>query len=228
MYWGTPCRACSNRWDQELSSALQTDYGELADRDVPSPRRVRSNQSLGECRVDKLRNAPLLKLGRQQALGLDELHVQRYRIDGLYDAGREIIRPRYRRYCIGRKALDAPAPAEEHNALVEYRKSGYGLRVGEGLAGDLVEIGAFNRVVASVEGYRLHIYLNVQQLGGFRAHTQSILYVGLRGDGRKHPEVVNTILVAAAVKYLIGINAYGFADACRALYRPRHNSVGHR
>ena len=214
--------------NEKLGIPLEADDAELTKSYKPAPCRVTEQKPFWEGSGDKLGYGPLLGLGGNKTLGIHKLAVQCYWVDRIYHRCGHVVCPHEGKNTFGREVFDSALTAEKHNSLVEYRQTHAGLTGGEGLAGNFVEVGAVYCVITAVEAHRGHINVHIQKLGRLGAYAQSVFYVGLRSDRGINPQIVNTVLVTAAVEYLLCIDAYGFTDVCRAFHRPGYNSVGHR
>ena len=158
---------------------------------------------------------------------VDELHVQRDRVDRFDHTDRQPLLARRTAAAVRGEHLHARLTAEEHDALVEDRKAAHRLAAGERLAAHAVEVCHVHRIVAFVEGDLLDAHVGAQQLGAARAHTQGAVELCLRRHRRIHPQILHTVLIAAGVKDLARMDANRLPDSGAALDRSRYNFVCH-
>ena len=82
----------------------------------------------------------------------------------------------------------------------------------EGLGGYAVKIRRVHGIVAAVEGHRRNLYVHIEKLCVLSSQTERVLYVGLRAGGGVYPQIVYTVLVSAAIKYLPCIDGNGLTN----------------
>ena len=97
-----------------------------------------------------------------------------------------------------------------------------GQAAGEGLAGDPVEVGAVHGVIAPVKADGLHIHRAVEQFRPPGPDAQGVFYVILGRDRGENSQIVDAILVAAAV------DGYGFPDHGLSVHRSGHDAICHK
>ena len=91
----------------------------------------------------------------------------------------------------------------------------------------MVEEAHIHGVEAPVEADRLHIHIDVQQLGAAALHGQGAvddvhtLQLGVK------PQVLDAVLIAAGIKNLPGMDANRLTDAAAVRHGTGHNFLGH-
>ena len=181
--------------DEQLGVALKADDGELAEGDVQPAAGVGGDQRLAEAGEDAGRDVVSVVVAADVAVGVYELEVQRYGVDGLDVGGGHAVVHAAAVAQVGRERLYRALAAAEHDALVEDGESRDGVPAGEGLARYLVEICDVYGVIALVEGDGLDVHLGIQQLRALGPDAEGVVYVGLGPDGGVNPEVFYAVFV---------------------------------
>lgn len=223
--------------DQKLSVPLQTHQRELPQRHIEPPiGAVIEYQRLPKALGDKggdLRQASTVagRCGRAiRHLGIQHDGIHRlHHGDGQirpHPAGDiQLVKRRVRGEDLG-----APLAAKQDTALVKDAQPlrlGIAGRAGADLQGDPVEKPHIDGVEPAVEGDRLYVRINIQQLR--RApldHLGCTKHLLCRCGGIE-AQILHTVLVAAGVKDLPCMDANGLAHAAQIADGARHQILRH-
>ena len=222
--------------DQQLGVPLQPHQGKLAQGHIePAASAVVEHQLLAEAAGDERRNFRQAALTAPGLAAVVHPGVQNDGVHGLHHGGGQVgthaagdiqlVNDR-----VGGKDLGAALAAEQDAALVEHAQAlgpdATG-RSGTHLQGHAVEKPHVNGVESPVEGHRLHIGVNVQQL---RRAAPNHLASGQQLHGRCRgiePQVLHAVLVAAGIEDLPCMDTNGLANTAQIADRARHSVFRH-
>ena len=206
-------------------SRAQAAPWKLTDRDVPAPHVVGGHKILAHRVKDELGDDDIVAARRFARI--DQRTVQTDRVNCADDGLGLIVKGDDRGFAVGAEGFDAALAAKQHDALVKDRKAAAELAAGEGFGCDTIEVRTIHGIIAAVEAHRLDIDVGVQKLCRLGADADGVVEIGLRGEGGVDAQLVDAVLVAAAVKNLVCIDGNGLSDARGISDRPGNNSVRH-
>ena len=157
------------------------------------------------------------------------------RIDCLHHRNRQIGAHTSRyiqliQHRVGGEYLGVPLAAEQNAPLVEHAQTlhlSVPRRPGADLQRHPVVEPHIHGVEPPVEGHRLYIGVNIQQLRrAALEHLGAVQHLLGRRRGIE-PQILYAVLIPAGVKYLSCMDAHGFPDAVQVADRPRHSIFRH-
>ena len=126
---------------------------------------------------------------------------------------------------LGGENLGGALAAEQDHPLVENTQAADLYRPGgahKGVGGDSIEVAHVNGVETAVEAHRLHVDVDIQQLGLPGLDADGPLNGRLGTLGWVETQIFDTIFILTGIVDLFRVYAYGLPDAGRILDRTRY------
>ena len=220
---------------QQLGVPLQPDDGELAQGHIDPSAVVPAGQLPAEAVAHEGGDFTQVAVAVPLAAAVHDAGVQHDGVHGLHHGDGRVgplhhLGIRLSGPHLGGEDLGVPLAAEQDGPLVKDAQAlhRHRHRAAEiGLERHMVEEAHIHGVEAPVEADRLHIHIDVQQLGAAALHGQGAvddvhtLQLGVK------PQVLDAVLIAAGIKNLPGMDANRLPDAAGVLHGTGHNFLGH-
>lgn len=170
-----------------------------------------------------------------QIAGIQQLQVQHDGVHGLHHglwqvAPAQDLAVRSIGVIAGGENFCAAFTAEEQHPLVEHGQPADLRRAGaadKGLCGDAVVVADVHAVKAPVVAGGLYVDVRLQQLGPAPADAEGAVDHSLGGTGGVDPQVLDAVLIPAAVVDLLGVDTNGFPDAAAVLHGSGYDPFVH-
>ena len=220
---------------QQLAVPLQADNGELAQGDKGAAVVVAHGQLAAEALAHAAGDLADVAVAAAVLAALHQLRVQHDGIDCLHHRHRHVALLQHLAVQavnaqLGGEDLGVALAAEEDDPLVEHAQALHLYRTGAGavgVEGDAVEKAHIHRVEPPVEDHRLHVDVSIQQLRLAALDRLGPVEDILTGRGGIEAEILDAVLITAAVVDLLGMDTNGLAVFLQAGNRAGYDAFRH-
>ena len=220
---------------EQLAVPLQADDGELAQGHKGAAVVVAHGQLAAEALAHAGGNLADVAVAAAVLAALHQLGVQDDGVHGLHHGHGHVALLQHLAVQgvdahLGGEDLGVALAAEEDDPFVKHAQALYLHRTGAGavgVEGDAVEKAHIHRVEAAVEHNGLHVDVRVEKLGLAPLDGLGAVENVLAGHGGVEAQILDAVLVAAAVKDLLGMDTNGLAVVLHAGNRAGYDTFGH-